>query len=516
MSAPDRVLVHESGVWELDLARRELRARGVPIPIGGRAFEILAALARSVGELVGKDDLMNRVWPDAIVEENTLQVHISAIRKALGVDRNLLRTASGRGYRLVGTWTPRVQTASADPAHSEPVATAKQPFRTNLPAAVSDLVGRADAARHLTGVLSAYRAVTLTGPGGIGKTALALEVARGAFASAMGDAFLVDLGSLSDPSQVPTAVAGVLDLRLGGVEDVVTSVARAIAGRQLLLVLDNCEHVIDAVARSAEAIIRLCPRVSLLTTSRENLRIEGEYVYRVAPLSVPTAQDQEPDDILAHSSVQLFITKLSASHAAWSPDRGHLLEVGAICRRLDGIPLAIEFAAARAVTLGLRQVATGLDNRFGLLTASRRTALPRHQTLRAMLDWSYDLLPEEERRLLRRSAIFPAGFTLGAAAALVGDTDQSKSSVVESIANLVAKSLVTSDGSASIGRWRLLETTRAYALEKLAKSNESEQVARRSAEFLRDLFRPAARALRPCQRSARPMSDIAFNPAVIQ
>ena len=209
--------------------------------------------------------------------------------------------------------------------------------------------------------------------------------------------------------------------------------------------IDNCEHLIDAVANMTETIIQMCGSVSVLATSRENLRIVGEYVYRVGPLSVPTEQDLEPDVILAQSAVQLFIARINAAQAAFSPDPANLLQVAAVCRQLDGIPLAIEFAAARAATLGLAQVAARLDDRFGLLTAGRRTALPRQQTLRATLDWSYELLSEWERRLLCRSAIFPAGFTLEAASAV--DPERQVTSVLEGIANLVAKSLLSLDGS---------------------------------------------------------------------
>jgi predicted ATPase/DNA-binding winged helix-turn-helix (wHTH) protein len=502
VSASGGILTHESGLV-LDLSRRELRARGVSVPIGGRAFEILAILAQSGEELVGKDELMQRVWPGAVVEENTLQAHIAAIRKALGADRDSLKTVSGRGYRLVGNWTPGAATGraqppspapnsvagqvSAQPPSSEPSPAARQGSRTNLSVSPIDLLGRAFATRHVEEVLVAHRVVTLTGPGGIGKTALALQVAQSVFTSTQVDTYLVDLAPLSDPHLVPSTIAGILDVRLGSGESDAAAVARAIGARQLLLVIDNCEHLIDAAANMMETMIQMCRGVSVLATSRENLRIVGEYVYRVGPLSVPTEQDLEPDVILAQSAVQLFIARVKAAQAAFSPDPANLLQVAAVCRRLDGIPLAIEFAAARAATLGVAQVAARLDDRFGLLTAGRRTALPRQQTLRATLDWSYELLPEWERRLLRRSAIFPAGFTLEAASAV--DPERQVTSVLEGIANLVAKSLLSLDGAPSGGRWRLLETIRAYALEKLAEKGEADDVARLSAGYFRDLFR---------------------------
>jgi predicted ATPase/DNA-binding winged helix-turn-helix (wHTH) protein len=487
LSATGGILTHESGLLALDLTRRELRARGATVPIGGRAFEILAILAQSSQELIGKDELMRRVWPGAIVEENTLAAQISAIRKALGADRDLLKTISGRGYRLVGKWIKDAATAPAEPPSSQSVAVSRQNSRTNLPVSPIDLIGRAFAARHVAEVLVTHRVVTLTGPGGIGKTALALQVAQNVFTKTQVDAYFVDLAPLSDPRLVPTTIAGVLDIRLGNDETDAASVARAIGARQLILVIDNCEHLIDAVARMTETMIQMSRGVSVLATSRENMRIVGEYVYRVGPLSVPTEQDLEPDVILAQSAVQLFIARINAAQAAFSADPANLIQVAAVCRQLDGIPLAIEFAAARAATLGLTQVAARLDDRFGLLTAGRRTALPRHQTLRATLDWSYELLSEGERRLLCRTAIFPAGFTLEAAAAV--DPERPSGAVLEDIANLVAKSLLSLDSSAAGGRWRLLETIRAYALGKLAEKGEADDVARLSAGYFRDLFR---------------------------
>jgi predicted ATPase/DNA-binding winged helix-turn-helix (wHTH) protein len=491
MPAQGRHLVYEFDGWELDLARHELRAHGVPVPLGSRAFQIFAVLVQSAGELVTKDELMTRVWPGAIVEENKLQVHISAVRKALGPDRGTLRTCFGRGYRLLGDWTLRKERALADPAVRDPTRVPVQPFVTNLPAAASEVIGRTATVQQLQEFLSAYRTITLTGPGGIGKTTLALEVARGLFPAFEGDCWLVDVVSLSDPALVPSMVAGVLGLKLGGEEISRESVARAIGRKKLLLVLDNCEHVIDAVARLAETLVRLCPATAIVATSREVLRIEGEHVYRVPPLDVPSPHQEQVDIVLGHSAVRLFIARASALDSAFSPHTENLRAIAAICRRLDGIPLAIELAAARAATLGPELVLSRLDERFGLLTGGRRTALPRHQTLRATLDWSYELLPEAERCLLRRLGVFAAGFTVEAASAVMSDQGHAASVVLDEIANLVAKSLVTSDGSAPSGRWRLLETTRAYALEKLAESGETEQVARRCAEFFRVLVGPA-------------------------
>ena len=485
----DRHLVYESDGWALDLARCELRTRGVLVPLGNRALQIFVVLVQSAGKLVTKDELMARVWPGAIVEENKLQVHISAIRKALGTDRGTIKTSFGRGYCLVGDWATR-ENVVTDSAGLDPMLRPRQPLLTNLSVAASDVIGRLAALRQVQDLLAAHRAVTLTGPGGIGKTTLALEVARSVFPIFNGDCWLVDLASLSDPGLVPPVVAGVLGLRLHGDGISADSVAHAIGAKKLLLILDNCEHVIDAVARMAETLMRLCPATSIVATSREVLRIEGEHVYRVLPLEVPS-HDEEESAILEHSAVQLFIARARALNQEFSLHGENLRTIASICRRLDGIPLAIEFAAARAAMLGPELVVSRLDKRFELLTGGHRTALPRHQTLRATLDWSYELLCEPERCLLRRLAVFAAGFTLEAVNAVMSDRDPAASALLEQIANLVAKSLVTLDGAVPAGRWRLLETIRAYALEKLAESGETEQAARRCAEYFRDLVRPA-------------------------
>jgi predicted ATPase len=370
---------------------------------------------QSASEFVTKDHLMERVWPGAIVGEGTIHVHISAVRKALGPDRGLLKTASGRGYRLLGSWTPQQREAAA-PVYSSPTRTSESPPPNNFP--------------PVTGEISAE------------------------------------------------------------------SVARAIGGRHLLLVLDNCEHVIDAAANLAETLTRLCPRTTIVATSREILRIDGESVYRVPPLDAPAPGEAAPDSIMQYSAVELFVARTKALNAGFWPHAEDLASIAAICRRLDGIPLAIEFAAARAAVLSVQGVAAGLRDRFALLTAGRRTALPRQRTLRATLDWSHELLLEAERQLLRRLSVFAGGFTVDAAAAIMADTGFDRSAVLDGIANLVAKSWVTLDKSGSKARWTLLETIRAYALEKLVEGDESDDAQRRHAVFFRDLFTPQARGAR--------------------
>jgi predicted ATPase len=290
-------------------------------------------------------------------------------------------------------------------------------------------------------------------------------------------------------------VGSALGLRLGGAQATPESLARAIGDRHLLLVLDNCEHLIDAVASLVKAVMQLCPRTTVLTTSREVMRIEGESVYRVPALDVPTRAQETPDTILGYSAVELFVTRARALDTGFAPQPEDLPSIAEICRQLDGIPLAIEFAAARAAFVGSRQVATGLRDRFALLTSGRRTAVAQHRTLRATLDWSYQLLSNEEQRLLRHLAVFPAGFTFEAVQA-VGGIGRAEQSLIEELSSLVSKSLCEPVGSASPTRWRLLETIRAYGLEKLIEDGEHQAAMRRHGEYFRDLVSPIAASSR--------------------
>jgi predicted ATPase/DNA-binding winged helix-turn-helix (wHTH) protein len=499
---PPTQVIYQSGQLEVDVAQRQLRVRGEAVPIGSRAFEIVEALAEAAGELVTKNDLMQRVWPGAVTEESTLWVHLSAVRKALGPERGVLKTVSGRGYQLVGTWQIVRETVDSDQRGSRPVDTAAAPDSAiSLPVAGTSLIGREEALLQLQDRLSAHRVVTLTGPGGIGKSRLAFEAARRVLVQGQSDVRLVELASLSNSDLVPSAVATSLGLRSGMRDLSAEAVARAIGHRPLLLLLDNCEHVVGAAARMAETVVQLCPRATMLATSREVLRIDGEYVYNVPPLDVPDER-AEPGDILAASAVQLFVARLAAINSAFSPDRVALPEAASICQRLDGIPLAIEFAAARAATLGVSEVNAHLDDRFNLLTSGRRTALPRHRTLRATLDWSYEILSPREQELLCALSIFRGPFTLDGVSAVAAASPSGSADVIDVIHGLVAKSLVTVDLSGSTAPLRLLDSTRAYALEKLDSSGERERIARRHAAYYLALLKRAE-----IEVAARPPAD---------
>ena len=415
-----------------------------------------------------------------------------AVRKALRPYRSFPDTEPGRRFDLLGDWTVRRHNATRPPIGPQRIRVDGESPVTNFPATVTRLVGRTAAVARLRELMSAYRVVTLTGPGGIGKTSLALKVARGIVGEFADGGWLVEFASLSDPALVPSALAGVLGRKLGagGISD--DALARVVGDNNLLLLLDNCEHVIDAVASLTETFMQRCPRVTILVTSRETLRVAGEYVYRVPELEVPAMDEVKPDQLRSRSAVELFVTRTKAIDPDFSPRARELREIAAICRHLDGIPLAIEFAAARTAALGVQQVTIGLGDRFASLKAGNRTGLPRQQTLRATLDWSYELLPESEKRLLRCLSVFSGGFTLAAIVAVMNDNGSDTSAVTDGVANLVMKSLVALDRREAKTRWCLLETTRAYALEKLGESGESGQIARRHADFYLALFAPFA------------------------
>jgi predicted ATPase/DNA-binding winged helix-turn-helix (wHTH) protein len=469
--------------------RREVLAEGLSLELGGRAFDVLMALIDASGAVVSKNALINRVWPDRIVDENNLQAQISALRKALAGDRSLIRTVAGRGYQFTGV----IRTVSTDPdagATAETTRTVPTPSRppTNLPEPVSELIGRDAELGEIRDLSASHRLVTLTGAGGIGKTRLGFEVARHQLPRFTDGIWLVELAPLSDPGLVPVTVAIALGLELTSGAASAQSVANALRSRQLMLVLDNCEHVVDAAARMAEALLRANPAARVIATSREPLRADGEWVYPVPPLAVPLEGSPDGEDPLRYGAVQLFGERARAAAPTFSPDAHIAAAIAGICRRLDGIPLAIELAAARAASLGIDGLAAGLDDRFRLLASGRRTALPRHQTLRGTLDWSYELLTEREQVGLRRLAIFAGGFTMGAAREVLADEEITARLVVDCVASLVAKSLVTADHGGAMPRYRLLETTRAYALEKLVDAGEFDAVARRHARRYLDIF----------------------------
>jgi predicted ATPase/DNA-binding winged helix-turn-helix (wHTH) protein len=478
------------GRFRLHTRQRELRIGDAAVPLGTRAFDVLLILVEAEGELVTKEELLARVWPGAVVEESNIQVQVSALRKALGEDRNLILTVPLRGYRFTG----EVRALDAE-GRALPAAGARPPIArqlpTNLPAPVSDFIGRETELRELRELLRHNRLVTVVGTGGIGKTRLGLEAARAMLEEFADGVWLAELAPLNDPELVASAINTALGLQSGAGRWTLERLAAALRGRRLLLVLDNCEHVIGAAAREAEALLRAVPGARILATSQEPLGIDGECTYRLSPLEFPAEETAELAAALRHDAVRLFEARARAADPHFNLNERNAATVVTICRRLDGIPLAIELAAARAAALGIEGLARRLDLRFHVLTGGRRTALPRHQTLRATLDWSHRLLSEPDRIVLRRLAVFAGSFSLESAASVVADPALAEWEVIGRIAELVDKSLVVADAAGPARRYRLLESTHAYAMEKLADSGEFGSLARLHALHFRDHARSA-------------------------
>jgi predicted ATPase/DNA-binding winged helix-turn-helix (wHTH) protein len=505
----------EFGRFKVVRHRRELLADGRPVELGGRAFDTLMALIDARGTVLDKDQLLSLVWPDRVVEENNLPAQIAVLRKVFGADRHLIRTVAGRGYQFTGE-------IRATPATSAGPSPASR--MTNLPEAVSELIGREAELEEVAALVTEHRLVSLVGAGGIGKTRLGLEVARHLLPRFPDGVFVAELGPLSSPELVPATVASALGLTHVAADVSPEHVAGAVGAKKLLLVIDNCEHVIEAATGMAEALLRAGPGTALLATSREPLRVSGEYVYRVPPLEVPAEDNRDLQDVFRHGAVKLFVSRAHAAEPRYVAEGRVAAATAAICRRLDGIPLAIELAATRIVGFGVDGVAARLDDRFRLLTGGSRT-LARQQTMRATLDWSYELLSESERVILRRLGVFVGAFTLDAVTAVATSADIPASDIADSVANLVGKSLLSADVSGAIVQYRLLETTRAYAREKLLGSAEFDHCARRHAEYHRHLLqdadaeletRPTAEwlaAYRPQIGDVRAALDWAFSPS---
>jgi predicted ATPase/DNA-binding winged helix-turn-helix (wHTH) protein len=509
------------GPFRLVPTQRLLLEDDNPVRVGSRALDILTALVERPGELVGKHELMARVWRGTVVEEGNLKFQVGALRRTLGDGRGgrrYIATSAGQGYRFVAP----VSVAQAPAAAPLPAAPTRQ--NHNLPQQLIRLIGRADAVSRIVARLQRHRLVSIVGPGGIGKTSVALAAAEASVNTYEHGVWFVDLAPLADARLVPSAVAQVLGFDIRS-DDPVSGLVGALRDRRLLLVLDNCEHMIEAAATLAAEIVKGAADAHILATSREPLRVKGEQVQRLPPLSSGFPSDHPgAAEALGFPAVELFVERAAERLGEFELTDEDAPLVADICQRLDGIPLAIELAAARVETFGVRGLAAHLDDRFRLLTSGRRSSPPRHRTLRAALDWSYEVLCEPERAVLRRLGIFISGFTLDAACAVVADPGLLEGEVIDAVAELVEKSLAVAETTETEPRLRLLETTRAYALERLAESGEREAVAHRHAEFCRDLFekaeteseaRPAAEWLADYAReidNLRAALDWAFSP----
>jgi len=470
------------GSFELWPERRHLVKDGVVVPIGARAFDVLSALVERRARIVAKGELLDAAWPGVVVEENNLPVQIGQLRKVLGASS--IATIPGRGYRFTAPVVDEgepTNAATMRAAGSSSAASGRA--RGNLAADPPRLFGRGAALAALAALVTAHRLISVVGAGGIGKSSLAHAVAHSLAGRWPEGEWVVDLAGLADPRRVPHAIAQALALSLLG-EVPGDELVAAIAGRSMLLVLDNCEHLLDAVADLAQAIVQRAANVTVVATTQEPLHLPSEQQYRVLPLETPArATSQGARDC---GAIAMFAARLRAAARDFEMSDRSLALIVDICRRLDGLPLAIELAAARAATLGLAPVRDNLDARFRLLTGGARSSPPRQQTLRAALEWSTKLLEADEQAVFRRLAVCVGGFSVELAQAVAADGELERTIALDHLATLVDKSLVMAEGR-HVPRYRLLESARAFALEQLADGERAQTLARH-ARALADLF----------------------------
>jgi predicted ATPase/DNA-binding winged helix-turn-helix (wHTH) protein len=474
------------GPFRLFVAERLLEKADIPIALGSRSLDILILLVERAGNVVTKEDLISRVWPNRTVDENSLRVHVASLRKVLGdgqAGHRYVTNISGRGYcfvaPIVDTTEPKVT------SNPEPVIVGQA---HRLPLHLAKMVGRDETVRTISELLAAKRFVTIHGPGGIGKTTVAVSVGHAQLAVFNGAVRFADLGPLKDPRHVAGAVASTLQIPIQS-NDPSADIISFLRDRRMLLILDNCEHVVEAAASLGERIFLDAPQVGILATSREALRAEGEQVYQLSPLeSPPEGVELTAAQVLAFSATHLFVERASAGGNQFELTDQDATTVAEICRKLDGIALAIELVARRVSVHGLRETALLLDNRLRLLWSGRRTAQPRHRTLRATVDWSHDLLTSIEQTVFRRISIFVGSFNLEAAQSAAASDELDGLQIVSAVEHLVAKSLVFADARWPTMRYRMLDATRAFASEKLVESGEQDPTARQHAVYFRALL----------------------------
>ncbi|XKM43536.1 ATP-binding protein (plasmid) [Rhizobium ruizarguesonis] len=470
------------------LPERQLLMRGdVPVRIGGRALDILTVLVERPGTVIGKQELLTRVWPDTFVEESNLKVNMAALRRALDEPQGAARyiaTVVGRGYRF----SAPVHYSGA--FHHAFNADTPASLNHNLPTATTRIVGRQDAIDAILLELQEARLVSIVGAGGIGKTTVALAVAKRLIGTCQDGVWLVDLSPLKDPNLVPNAIATAIGLTAHS-SNMLEALSAFLRSRQMLLVFDSCEHIINGIASCCDRILAEAPAVRILATSREPLRVKSERVRRLPGLGTPAKTAAlNAQTALTFPAIELFVDRATDRLESFSLSDAEAPLAAELCRKLDGLALAIELAATRVDAFGLGELIEQLGDRFRLLQG-HRGGIERHRTLTATIDWSYELLSDIEQAILRRLATFAGVFSLDSACAVTVDERIARSRVVEDIAGLVAKSLLTAEMHDTQVEYRMLDTTRAYALEKLVANNELEGARRRHAEHCLELVERA-------------------------
>ncbi len=471
------------GPFDLDPRRRLLTGPDGPVSLGGRAFDLLAVLAGAQGRLFTRHELIELVWPGLVVEENNLHVQMVALRKTLGGWQKLVQTVPGRGYRLVSDAPTGVETP---PQSGLPEAQlAAHPGFMRPP-----LIGRDQELAELRKRLARHRLVTITGPSGIGKTHLALGLADMVLDDFSGLVRIADFAPITEDTRVEATVIAAFGLRLSESASRPEALAQALGARRALLILDNCEHRLGGIAPLAGALLTACPSLSVIATSQEPLRVESEAAYRLTPLALPPPKATAPEEVAGYGAVELFLQRVEAADRHFRLGGSNSATVAAICRSLDGIPLALEMAAARVPSLGLEGLHSRLDKRLRLLTAGLSTAAARHRTLRATIAWSDELLDETDRRVFHRLGVFAGTFSAEAAAAILKDGEEDEWTILDALGRLVDKSLVVAEAGAE-PRYRLLETPRLFALEQLTAAGGHAACLRRHAVFYASLLEQA-------------------------
>jgi predicted ATPase/DNA-binding winged helix-turn-helix (wHTH) protein len=447
------------GPFELQPDKRRLLKDGATISLRPRAFDLLAALVERAGHLVTKDELLDQVWPKMVVEEAALHVQVSALRKVVGSEA--ITTVSGRGYQF----TLPVTTGDGE-------ANRASGSKHNLPYQLTSFVGREQEIAQLEELVATHRLVTLTGAGGAGKTRLAIEVASRLVDAFPDGVWLVGLAALPDPGLVPQAVAQALEVKEQSTRPAIETLTDYLASKKLLL-LDNVEHLLEGCVQFVDVVLRRSPDVTIFVTSRERLGMAGELTYRVPSLTVPGPGDNAaPDALLAYESVRLFVDRARLLRPDFSVTAENAASLASVCYRLDGIPLSIELAAPRLRSMSVEELSQRLDQRFALLTDGSRTALPRHRTLRSTIDWSYELLTDVEQAMLRRVSVFAGGWTLAAAEHVCTGDGIEKSDTIGLLTSLADKNLIITEEHEEATRYRMLETIRQYALDRLRETGE--------------------------------------------
>jgi predicted ATPase/DNA-binding winged helix-turn-helix (wHTH) protein len=465
------------GPFRLSRHRRELATDSGPVVLGARALDLLLVLINRPGQLFSKHELLDLVWSGLAVEENNLHVQMVALRRALGAHQNCIQTVPGRGYRFIGDLTqPR---AAPSPAP-------ETPSRTNLPMEFSRLIGREAELAALQACLRQSRLVTITGPGGIGKTRLAIALGH-AVREDFPAAWLIDLAPLADPSLIAGAAASALGLRLSADTPPVETLAAGIGAQRALLIFDNCEHLLAGVALLVGALLRRVESASIIATSQEPLRIEAEMTYRLDPLAVPPAEATALPELLQYGAVALFLRQVEAADRRFQAGPENSAAIAEICRRLEGIPLALEMAAARVPALGIERLRQRLGERLRMLTTGARTAAARHRTLRDTVAWSYELLDAPDRAVFRRLGVFAGGFSADSAVAVLATDADDEWALLDALGRLIDKSLAVAEPG-EVPRYRLLETLRLFAAEQLAEQGEQAEFQRRHARHFNEVF----------------------------